>query len=197
MSKGDFYRLCRIIHGYLSAFAFVSLMFFSITGIFLNHPDYFEGRRASEKTTTLTLPEPTLKAALAAKDPGAALGAAAAKATPLIGSFRSGDIEGDQAFIRFEGPKGASDVVVTLATGEVEATVRRAKTMSLLNELHRGRNAGPAWKWAIDLSAGLFILLSVIGYVIFFGLRMRLVPSLVLTAVSLAAMVGVVWWFVA
>ncbi len=196
MSKGDVYRLCRMVHGYLSAFAFVSLMFFSVTGILLNHPDYFEGRRASEATRTLTLPAPVVKQALAAKDPGGALGQAVAAATPLIGQFRSGEVEPDQAFLRFDGPKGASDVVVTLATGQVEATVRHAKLTSLLNELHRGRNAGAAWKWAIDLSAGLFILLSVVGYVLFFSLRFRLVPSLILTGVSIAVMLGLVWWFV-
>jgi hypothetical protein len=197
MNRGDFYRFCRMVHGYLSAFAFVSLMFFSVTGILLNHPDYFEARRAGETVRKLTLPADALKAAKAAKDPGAALGQAVAKATPLIGGYRSGEVEEDQAFLRFDGPKGASDVVVTLATGEVEATLRRAKLTTLLNELHRGRNAGTAWKWAIDVSAALFILLSVVGYVLFFSLRFRLVPSLILTAVSLLAMVGLVWWLVA
>jgi hypothetical protein len=197
MSKGDFYRLCRIVHGYLSAFAFVALMFFSVTGVLLNHPDYFEARRGDETVRRFNLPAPALKAARAARDPGPALGQAVARSTPLIGGFRSGEIEDGQAFLRFDGPKGASDVVVTLATGQVEATVRHARLTTLLNELHRGRNAGTAWKWAIDLSAGLFILLSLVGYVLFFSLRFRLVPSLILTAVSLAAMVGLVWWLVA
>ena len=34
------YRQCRAWHGYLSAFAFIALMFFSATGILLNHPDW-------------------------------------------------------------------------------------------------------------------------------------------------------------
>ena len=38
MSSGDFFRVCRWLHGYLSAFAFLSLMLFSATGLILNHP---------------------------------------------------------------------------------------------------------------------------------------------------------------
>src|SRR5690242_20539981 len=39
--KISFYRQCRLWHGWLSAFAFLALMFFSATGLLLNHPEWF------------------------------------------------------------------------------------------------------------------------------------------------------------
>ena len=42
----------------------------------------------------------------------------------------------------------------------------------------------------------LFIVMSLVGYVILFSLRFRLVPSLILTAVSLVLMVAAVAFLV-
>jgi hypothetical protein len=95
-----------------------------------------------------------------------------------------------QALIRLEGPRGTSDVTVTLATGEVEAAVRPASLVGFLGDLHKAKAAGPAWSLAVDACAVLFLALSLIGYVLFFSLRFRLVPSLVLTGVSLIVLAG-------
>jgi len=48
----------------------------------------------------------------------------------------------------------------------------------------------------IDLSAWIVLGLSLIGYVLFFSLRFRLKTSLILTAVSLAALTAIAWIFV-
>jgi hypothetical protein len=68
--------------------------------------------------------------------------------------------------------------------------------MALIQDLHRGKNSGTAWRWVIDLSAWIVIALSLIGYVLFFSLRFRLKTSLILTAASLAVLIGIAWMFV-
>jgi hypothetical protein len=68
--------------------------------------------------------------------------------------------------------------------------------MAIIQDLHRGKNSGSAWRWVIDLSAWIVLGLSLIGYVLFFSLRFRLKTSLILTAVSLAVLVGIAWLFV-
>src|SRR6185312_12483078 len=40
--KGAVFRLSRMLHAYLSAFAFLALFFFSATGVLLDHPEWFE-----------------------------------------------------------------------------------------------------------------------------------------------------------
>jgi hypothetical protein len=189
-ASGGFYRLCRMLHAYFSAFAFLILLFFSITGLTLNHPDWLAGRSPPEQTTTVTIPADQLAAAMKAPSPPKALAAAVAKLTPLVGGNPSGDVADGQALLRTEGPRGVSDITVTLKTGQAEVTTRRATFVAMLNDLHKGKAAGAGWKLLIDVSAVLFIVVSLVGYVILFSLRFRLVPSLILTAVGLVLMVA-------
>ncbi len=191
--RGAFYRVCRMLHAYLSAFAFLALIFFSFTGLLLDHPEWLQGR-AQENEVKLTVPAATLARAQAAKDPNASLAAAVAKATPLVGAYRSGEVEDGQANLRFEGVKGASTILLDLKTGEADVTVERATALTVIGDLHRGKNAALPWRMVIDLSAILVLALSVIGYVLFFSLRFRLRTSLILTGASLAVLVAVFLW---
>lgn len=192
---GGFYRLNRTLHGYFSAFAFMSLMFFSLTGVTLNHPDWFSSRPA-EATRTVDLPAADIQAALASDDPAAALAAAVRARAPVLGTYLNGDVFEGEALLQFEGPRGGTSATVLLDTGAAEISTRPASMVSLLNDLHTGKNAGAAWKLFIDLSAALFIVLSVIGFVLFFSLRFRLATSLALTAAGFTLMLAVVWLFV-
>ena len=194
--KVEIYRQSRAWHGYLSAFAFLTLIFFAITGLTLNHPEWTQAgdqRPATESRVQLAAAD--LAGARAAPEPSRALAEAVGRRTPLVGAYQSGEILDDEALIRLEGPKGSSDLVVDLATGAAEVTVQRAKLLDTLNELHRGKNASAAWKAIIDVSAILTLVLSIVGYVLFFSLRFRLRTSLTLTGISLLALVGVVIWF--
>jgi hypothetical protein len=196
-SAGSLYRLARMLHAYLSAFAFLALIFFSLTGLTLNHPDWLAGRRQPEETREVALAPAAVAAALKADDPARALAAAVERAHPVPGAYASGEVLDGEALLRFEGPTGTTDVTVTTATGRAELATRRAGLVATLNDLHKGKAAGAAWKLVIDLSAVLFILLSLIGYVIFFSMRFRLPLSLILTGVSLVALVGAFFLFVA
>ena len=195
--SGDLFRWCRWLHGYLSAFAFLSLMFFSATGILLNHPEWMRAARPAETKAQTTLDAKTLAAARAVEEPGPILAKAIAAATPLLGELKSAEVAGEEVFLRLEGPKGSSDAIVDMTTGVTEVTVERASTLTLLNELHKGRGSGAPWKAFIDISGVIFLLLSLIGYVIFFSLRLRWRSSLVVTGVSLLAMGAVIIWLVA
>jgi len=191
--KVEIYRQSRAWHGYLSAFAFLALIFFAVTGLLLNHPEWTASDAArAGRTETVTLSPSELEQAKAAKEPARALGAAVGQRTTLLGAWQSGEVIDGEAQLRFEGPKGSSDVLVDLATGRAEVEVKRARLVDTINELHRGKNASAAWKAVIDASAIVILLLSVIGYVLFFSLRFRLRTSLLLTGASLLALVGVV-----
>lgn len=191
--KAEIYRQSRNWHGYLSAFAFLTLMFFAATGLILNHPEWIEakGEQPSADRTVQIAPA-DLAAAKAAADPSRAMAELVRRQTPLIGGYQSGEVVDEEAMIRLEGPKGSSDIIVDLSTGQAEVTTKSARLIDTLNELHRGKNASQAWKAVIDISAILVLALSIIGYILFFTLRFRLKTSLILTGVSLAAMVGVV-----
>jgi hypothetical protein len=164
--------------------------------VLLNHPEWFEGYQPAEQKVAFALTPAELSAAKAAKDRGRALAAAAAKHARLPGAYASADLEGDQALVRLEGPKGAADLTIDLASGQTDARLTRPNLTAVLQDLHRGKNSGVAWRWVIDLSAWLVLALSLIGYVLFFSLRFRLKTSLILTAASLALLAGVAWLLV-
>lgn len=190
--KGEFYRQSRAWHGYLSALAFLALIFFAGTGLLLNHPEWTSSKadRPTEDRT-LALPREELDRAKAAADPSRALAAAIGKRARLLGAYQSGEVVDDQALIRLEGPRGSTDVTVDMATGATEVAVEHARLVDTLNDLHRGKNAGKAWKLLIDLTAVVVLALSVIGYLLFFSLRFRLRTSLLLTLASLLVLAGV------
>jgi hypothetical protein len=185
------FRTCRMLHGYFSAFAFMALLFFSVTGILLNHPEWFASYEPAEHQASVTLSRAELDRALASQDAGRAIAATVGARTPLHGDFSSADRMGDEMLVRLDGPKGASDLNANLVTGEVRARVTTASLTSILLDLHRGKNSGVAWRWLIDVTGGLILLLSVIGFVLFFSLRFRLRNSLILTAAGLAVLIAV------
>jgi hypothetical protein len=185
-----FYTQCRNWHGYISAFAVLVLMFFAGTGILLNHPDWLTSEVEPQKLSAV-LPAGDIAAAEKSADAGAALGAAAARQMNLIGTYSSGDVDNREALLRFEGAKGMSTVIIDLKSGKAQATLQKADMVTMLNDLHRGKNAGEAWRALIDISGALILILSLIGYILFFSMRFRFRTALVLTGASIAVLTGV------
>lgn len=196
LDKGTVFRICRMLHTYLSAFAFMALLLFSATGVLLNHPEWFEDYEPAESTTQVTLTPAELANAAKAADSNRALAAAVSAHIPLRGAFSTADREGERALIRLDGPKGTSDIDVDLATGAAEVRLTKAGPLAAILDLHRGKNAGAAWRVVIDASAYVIMLLSLIGFVLFFSLRFRLRTSLILVGVGMAMLAAVGVWLV-
>jgi hypothetical protein len=189
--KINLYRQCRLWHGWLSAFAFIALMFFSGTGLLLNHPEWFGDADAAPQESHAQLNPAELKG-----KPAAALGEMLARRKLVQGAYASGDIDDDLALLRFEGVRGNSSVNLDLTSGKADIAYRQAGALTVLNDLHRGKNAGIAWKWLIDLSAGLFLVMSLVGYLLFFSMRHKLPQALILTLGSAAVLAALFLFFV-
>lgn len=190
--RRDFYRHSRYVHGWLSAFAFLILLFFSVTGLLLNHPEWFEPAK-TEETTKLILPESVLKSIKQQENPSDAILNYVRQQQKVVGRYQSSEVMDNEVMIRLESPAGATDIWVMADTGETEITQKPASTVSMLNDLHRGKNSGSAWSWLIDISAIVVIALSLVGYILFLSIKTRLVTHLVLTAASLALIILLIW----
>ena len=190
--RRDFYRHARYVHGWLSAFAFITLLFFSVTGLLLNHPEWFEPAK-TEETAKLILPESILKSIKQQENPSDTILSYVRQQQNLVGRYQSSEVMDNEMMIRLESPAGATDIFVTTDTGETEITQKPASTVSMLNDLHRGKNSGLGWSWLIDISAIIYIVLSLAGYILFLSIKTRLVTHLVLTAVSLAMIILLIW----
>ena len=190
--RRDFYRHSRYVHGWLSAFAFLTLLFFSVTGLLLNHPEWFEPAK-TEETTQLILPESVLKSIKQQENPSDTILNYVRQQQNVVGRYQSSEVMDNEVMIRLESPAGATDIWVMTDTGEMEITQKPASTVSMLNDLHRGKNSGLAWSWLIDISAIIVIALSLVGYILFLSIKTRLVTHLVLTAASLALIILLIW----
>lgn len=191
--RRDFYRHARYVHGWLSAFAFIILLFFAATGLLLNHPEWFKSDQ-QEQSFKLTLPSTLLHSIQDQENPSQVILDYVRQQHGLIGRYKSSEVLDGEVMIRLESPAGSTDVWVLLDNGETEITSKPASTVSLLNDLHRGKNVGTAWSWLIDISAIIILLLSLAGYILFLTIKTRLVTNLILTALSLFAIILLMWF---
>jgi len=182
-----FYRLCRVWHGYLSAAAFVWLLFFSITGILLNHPTWLRGDRATINRQ-FHLQTGDLVSVAAQKEPGPMLVQVLRGPLGLKGEINSSDVAGSQLFVRMRDASGSSDLQLDLQTGQGAAAIETFPIAKLFKELHRGEQAGRVWRALIDVAGVVLVTTSILGLLIYFSLRFRLRTALILLAGGMAMM---------
>jgi hypothetical protein len=190
------YRLCRLWHGYLSAMAFVWLLFFAITGILLNHPTWMAEAPLAPVQRPFQLSPTELAPIKTAKEPGPALADLMRDRLGLRGDVTNADKVGTQLFLRMRGARGSSDVQFDLQSGRGSASIENFSTATLFKELHRGEVTGAVWRALIDISGALLAATAILGLLIYFALRFRLRTALILIGVGLAAMVGGIFAFV-
>ena len=79
-------------------------------------------------------------------------------------------IDDGQIAINFKGPGYTADTFIDRATGSYEITETRMGWGAVINDLHKGRDAGPAWGMLIDASAAFMTLVSLTGLTLIFFL---------------------------
>ena len=179
----------RWLHIYISMFTLLVVLFFAVTGITLNHPEWAFGTEETSSEVTGTLPEgwrqgETVDWLRVADYLRAEHGV---HGTPQ--DYRIDELEGA---ISFRGPGYSADAFIQAATGGYQMSIVEQGAVGWLNDLHRGRDAGTAWKWVVDLS-GVFltvVALSGIGILWFLKrIRTRAIATLAVgTAVLLLIM---------
>ncbi len=192
----------RAVHLFTALAGFSVLLFFSVTGIALNHPEWFgkpvlrtkietgqvelpwlgtaavDDRAATEATATEPKTDDRsiadretdetkaseVASATSAKDVDRLAIAEYLRATHrLRGEVRSFDVADDQVGLTFLAPGYAATATIVRATGRYEVAIDRHDFVSLMNDLHRGREAGTAWHLVIDVAAGLLVFTSLTG----------------------------------
>lgn len=185
-------RWTRWIHVYASMIAFVIVLFFGITGITLNHPNWTFGDDVNTTTTTGQLSIDTTL------DDGSvnylAISEYIRNTYDVSGQVDSFSDTNGQASIAYKNPGYAADLFVDMDTGEYTLTVEQQGWVAVVNDLHKGRDTGSAWKWVIDLSAGFLVLISLTGLTMQFFLRKRRRSALITACVGgivVLALIGV------
>lgn len=156
--RSRLYTLSRTLHLYLSLLAFLTLLFFAVTGLTLNHPEWF-GEGAPRKLSGTLPGAPYLE--------GEAVDwlrlAEDLRALGLRGRVADHGESGGEAWVSFRAPGYAADAQVDPKTGAYRLVVTDHGLVALLNDLHKGRDTGGGWKAFLDLSALFLALVSLTG----------------------------------
>jgi hypothetical protein len=197
-------KLMRWLHIYLSMFGLAAVLFFSVTGLTLNHPDWFPalGERISEAKGTVRadwLHRASASGSGSAESqdgPDASAGVAKLeiveylRATHAIhGALAEFRVDDQECVVTFKGPAYAADAFVDLASGNYRITQTYHGLIALLNDLHKGRDSGPVWSAVIDISAVLMTIISLTGLILLFYLKLRRVSGVVIALVGAATVV--------
>ena len=162
----------RLLHSYSSMLVLVLLLFFAITGITLNHPDALHstaGQLSSQQV--LSLPEHLRYSSLPQSEPQQAQIAEQfrhwlrdehqVKAAVFSYLFEPDDMLLELDFKR---PAGYATAIVDFSNHTAELELEFNGYLALLNDLHKGRNAGTSWIVLIDLTALACIIFSLTGF---------------------------------
>lgn len=156
--------------------SFAILFFFAVTGITLNHTEWFDKR---ERTVQV-------KGAMPVK-----CGEAKLETVEFLrskhsvkGALSDYRIEESQCSVSFKGPGYTADTFIDRATGKYDLTETRMGFIAVINDLHKGRDSGKVWSGIIDISAVLMTLVSLTGMWMLWFLHKRRVSGYVIAVVG-------------
>lgn len=162
-------RTVHLWHWISSALCLAGLLLFTITGFTLNHASQIS---ATPNTRNLkaTLPAPMLDELrnTAAQTKGRAPLPPAARAFltdtwSLRPGLREAEWSPEEIYLSLPEAGGDGWLAIDLETGQIEYEHTDRGWIAYFNDLHKGRNTGPAWRWFIDVFALACLVFSVTG----------------------------------
>ncbi|WP_112308733.1 PepSY-associated TM helix domain-containing protein [Pseudogemmobacter bohemicus] len=157
-------RQFRLWHWVSAAISLAGMFLFAVTGLTLNNAGLFASRPETVELTAM-LPA-DLRAEIAAMPeetdapvPAAIAGWAAEEFRVSL-TGRPTETTPDEVYIAMPRPGGDAWMAIDRASGDVTWSVSDGGWLAWLNDLHKGRNAGPVWAWFIDLLAVACIIFN-------------------------------------
>lgn len=183
MNKKDFARISRWLHIYLSMLSFVIVLFFSFTGLTLNHADYFQSHTVTTESKgavdsnwvnsddTLKIQKLSIVEFFRSKY----------KVKGAVEDFR---IDVSEISFSFKAPGYEADVFINKADGKFNLTEVSQGVFGFINDLHKGRDTGKIWLLVIDIAAILMILISLTGLILLLFIKKKKLPGIVLLIIG-------------
>lgn len=166
VARAGFLRQTLRWHWISAAVCLVGMLLFAITGVTLNHAGAIMAKpqtvaRDGELPAALRA---DLRAAETAKGQlPVATRAWLDKAMQV--KVPAGPVEWStgEAYVALPGPGSDGWVTIDTESGAVAYEQTRRGWIAYLNDLHKGRNTGPAWSWFIDVFAAACVVFCLTG----------------------------------
>ncbi len=174
-------KTARWLHLYLSMVSFGIILFFAVTGLTLNHADWFSSAVHTRQVSA------KVNAALLGAQPDTTAIAATVRAQQhLHGALDDVRVDDTSVAFTFKAPGYSADVSVDRPAGTYTMTEVSNGAVAVLNDLHKGHDAGKAWSWVIDISAVLLTLVSMTGLAILWFIYKRRTSGLMIAGAGAA-----------
>jgi len=165
--RGFWLRTLHQWHWISSAVCLVAMLLFTATGITLNHASRIEASPRVDNRR-LELPAGLLPAlALAPEEGKQPLPAPVAhwleRELDLSLGGRAAEWSPEEAYLSMPSPGADAWLSLDRESGAVEFERTDRGWISYFNDLHKGRNAGPAWGWFIDVFAIACLVFCITG----------------------------------
>jgi uncharacterized protein len=165
--RGFWLRHLHRWHWISSGLCLVGMILFALTGITLNHAGAIttaprvstRAARLPPASRALLRPTPATKDAPLPAPVARAL----RDAVGLDVADHAAEWSDDEVYVALPRPGGDAWVSVERASGRVTAEVTDRGWISWFNDLHKGRNAGAAWFWFIDLFGAACVIFTLTG----------------------------------
>ena len=186
-------KASRWLHIYGSMGSLALVLFFTITGITLNHQEWFANQQVTADRRG------TLAAAFVRTGTSDGVDklqvVEALRAAGVRGAVSEFRIEDEQCEVLFKGPGYEASALVDRATGRFDITESRMGFAAVINDLHKGRDTGPIWKAIIDVSAGLLLFISITGLVLLYFVHKYRLAGVILfgSGAALTYLTYIVW----
>lgn len=190
------YRLLRNIHNYSSVVLMLLVVFFTITGVTLNHRDWFS-TQADSNEIELNLPDELIS--INWQENPVASGQSLKHWLVSNRGLENGKTsyhwsEDEQLLtIDIKRPGGFSSVEFSPSTAELLIFNQHNGLVAVLNDLHMGRSSGPWWKLVIDITAVIMLLFIFSGFCLIFQQKKRRHILLGLSGIGVLIMAGSYW----
>ncbi len=157
-------------HWISSAVSLICMILFSVTGITLNHADFFAAN-TQEQTTEITLPQQLLKT-LPVMGEGTEVAGLPVQLINWIDAHIEHEMpleklnpEWNEYEIYLQQPLPGGDrwMSVDLKTGALVYMDTDRGVIAWLNDLHKGRNTSLLWVWFIDIFAVATLIFCITG----------------------------------
>lgn len=187
----------RWLHIYLSMFSLLLVLFFSATGLTLNHPDWFFATQPKQVDSEGKLPESWV--AGSSTDPNSVSRLEIVeelRKRGVRGALEEFRVDETECLVSFKAPAYAADGFIDRRTGTYRLTTTEEGTVAAMNDLHKGRHSGAVWSKVVDISAIFLVVISLTGLGLVFFLKKLRVAALLTVCGGIAVTLLLIRFFV-
>jgi hypothetical protein len=167
-------------------FSFVIVLFFSVTGLTLNHLDWFPEKEVLNELDGRLNPA-WVNATDTAKVKKLEIVEFLRASHQVMGKLNDFRIDESECSISFQGPGYTADVFVDRTKGSYHLSERSLGVIAWANDLHKGRDTGQGWKWVIDFSAIFMTVISITGLILLLFIKKKRANGLLWLVLGIGA----------